>query len=168
MPLTDPEDPPPLSPPSIPPEPIAHFRERDTEPSPANDIAAAVAEALRPMFAVLEGRITQLGIQADGTAIAVRELTELRKADLERLYSIDNGVGAALRQGEAIANDVAALRGSVTVVQNGVFAISADLQDLRTAVLKQADYDGEKRRELQQSVAELEDEAEQRRSVAGE
>jgi chromosome segregation ATPase len=172
--LSDAEDGPPFSS-SIPPEPVEPFREApDTIPAPslADECAAACAkaviDALSPKIEAVDSRLDRLERIIRSLDAEVVELRTWRTHADKMMDAIDRGVAAALSQ----VGDLNAAYETTHRLQrdtaNGVMAVAADLQDLRASVLRQAEHDGAKRRDLEQSVSDLQDEAEQRRSVAGE
>src|SRR6185503_11851777 len=138
--LRDAED----SPPNEPPAP-RDSDEADTERPPPSAVAEEVLAALKP---ILEGFSNKLTSLDEG----VRELRDIRNADVAKLEAIDNGVGAALKQGTEQGEKIDLLLQRHLELANGLLAISADLQDLRGSVIKQASHEGEQHAALRQSV----------------
>ena len=136
-------------PPGVPDSLIPHASHATTEPAP-DAMVEALLERLQPSF--------------DNIYTKLNELLGLRETDAARLRAIDAGVGSALTQVGLLEDVVKTNTKTCERVANGLFAVSKDLQDLRTSTIDQLSHDGEKVAELRQSVSDLE----QRTSVGGQ
>ncbi len=145
--------------------------EADTWPPP-HDVASVVLSEVKPILeklfnlvaplAELPKLVTQLGVKADGLDKAVGDLGVWRDYAHGQFDGLNNGMKAVIAGQVDLGEKVEKLTGTCERIADGLFAVSKDLQDLRTATTNQLSHEAEKRKELRQSVTDLEEAAEQR------
>ncbi len=98
----------------------------------------------------------------------LRDIASRLEAVASLAEQANAGVGMVYEKAESLEVMAIASQGRYREIADGVLALSADLQQLRESVTKQASHDAERRAKLEKSVEELEEEfeREERASIA--